>query len=639
MTSPTPERMPPRAAAWLAALVAFALAPEAVAAARQVREWSIEVPAPGLVEVELDAAALAALTDAGGVEVLDGAGVAVAAARTERDSGTRCRAVEVRGLERSRDRWRLRLRVPGGRFRHDALRFELEAVGLGADCRLASIGREGRSELARGDLFRIGEAEGLAGSRLVYPPSEAAELELDWPAEAGFPTVRAVEVCARAPGDEGPWLSAGELRSEVLGARQVRFRAPRPALSVAVSALEIELANAPEEAAGFRLRAAGASGWRELTRGGWPGGQSRLRLELGSLRADERALLLDLHGSEPGPGTARWLAVPQRVNFEARTAGIHRLRIPGRLGASPPRGGEAVVVELGVDVAVDPSGSSPPVLGATASPVAFALRRPVLAAAAPGEPIALAIEDAVLALARPDLGDLRLISAGRWVPFRIEAAGEAVSRQRQIALAPKPEADGASGVEIDLSATTLGRSPHLLLRAPIEAAPFEREVRLRLRRTVAGREETRTTGTAIWRCAGGEPVPCELALPLPVRAEGRLLVELSDGDSAPLPALDLERIGDGERVIALWPGGAVELAAGARELDTPRFDLAPLEVALELSAPTPARLGPALASAPAPWYERHARVLLVAAVALAAAGLLVLLRRLLASGPPPEQPG
>lgn len=638
MIAPTPKREARRAAAWLAAPVAFAVAAAPVAAARQIREWPIEVAAPGLTEVELDAAALAALTDAGGVVVLDGAGAAVPAARRERDAGTSCRSVEVRGLERSHDRWRLRLHVPGGNFRHDLLRFELDSVGLGADCRLVSVGPDGRSELARGDLFRIGEAEGLAGSRLVYPPTEATELELDWPAEAGFPTVRAVEVCAPATGDEGPWLAAGELRSERLGARQMRFRAPRPALSVPVSALEIELATAPAEAVGYRLRAAGAGGWRELGRGLWPGGQGRLRFELGSLRSDERALLFDLHVSAPDRATARWRAVPQRVRFEARAAGVHRLRIPGRRGEAPSSGGEAAVVDLGASVAA-PGEPSAATLGATVPAVGFAARWPVLTAAKAGEPIALAIEDPVRALARPDLADLRLISAGRWVPSRIEAAGEAASRQRLAAVAPQPDGDGTSVVELDLSAATLGRAPHLLLRAPVEAAPFEREVRVRLRTTVAGREETRPLGSATWRCADGEAVPCELALPLPARAEGRLRLELSDGDSAPLSALDLERIGDGDRLVALWPGGEVDLAAGARELDPPRFDLAPLEVALELSAPTPARLGPASEPALAPWYERHARWLLVAAVVLAASGLLVLLRRLVVAGAPPEQPG
>jgi hypothetical protein len=637
--APTPKREPRRVAAWLAAPVAFAVAAAPVAAARQVREWPIEVAAPGLTEVELDAAALAALTDSGGVVVLDAAGAAVPAARRERDAGTSCRSVEVRGLERSRDRWRLRLRVPGGNFRHDVLRFELDSVGLGADCRLVSVGPDGRSELARGDLFRIGEAEGLAGSRLVYPPTEATELELDWPAEAGFPAVRAVEVCAPATGDEGPWLAAGELRGERLGARQVRFRAPRPALSVAVSALEVELATAPAEAVGFRLRAAGAGGWRELGRGLWPGGQRRLHLELGSLRSDERALLLDLHGSAPDRVTARWRAVPQRVRFEARAAGVHRLRIPGRRAQAPSSGGEAVVVDLGAGAAAAPSEPSSAALGATVPAVDFVARWPVLAAAQAGEPIALAIDDPVRALARPDLADLRLISGGRWVPSRIEAAGEASSRQWLAAVAPRPDRDGTSVVELELSAATLGRAPHLLLRAPAEAAPFEREVRVRLSTTVAGREETRPLGSATWRCADGEAVPCELALPLPARTEGRLRLELSDGDSAPLSALDLERIGDGDRLVALWPGGEVELAAGARELEPPRFDLAPLEVALELSAPVPARLGPASEPALAPWYERQARWLLVAAVILAAGGLLVLLRRLVGAGAPPEQPG
>lgn len=627
-----------RAAAWLAALVAFAVAAP-VAAVRQIREWPIEVAAPGLIEVELDAAALAALTDAGGVVVLDGAGATVPAARRERDPGTSCRSVEVRGLERSHDRWRLRLHVPGGSFRHDVLRFELDSVGLGADCRLVAVGPDGRSELARGDLFRIGEAEGLAGSRLGYPPTEATELELDWPAEAGFPTVRAVEVCAPAAGDEGSWLTAGELRSEVVGARQVRFRAPRPALSVPVSALEIEVAKAPAEAVGFRLRAAGAGGWRELERGVWSSDRHRLRLELGSLRADEPALLLDLHGSAPDRVTARWRAVPQRVRFEARAAGLHRLRIPGRRAEAPSSGGQAVVVDLGASADAGPGEPPAVALGAPAPAVDFAARWPVLAAAQAGEPIALAIEETVRALARPDLADLRLISAGRWVPSRIEAAGEATSRQRLAAVVPQPDGDGTSVVELDLSAAELGRAPHLFLRAPVEAAPFEREVRLRMRMTVAGREETRPLGSATWRCADGGSVPCELALPLPARVEGRLHVELSDGDSAPLSSIDLERIGDGDRLVALWPGGEVELAAGARELDPPRFDLAPLEIALELSAPTPARLGPASEPEPAPWYERYARWLLVAAVVLAGGGLLVLLRRLVVAGAPPEEPG
>jgi hypothetical protein len=627
----------------LATAFALAVLAPALAAAKPAAErarFPVDVARPGLVTVELDAAALVRLGPGGGVEVLDPDGARVDAERHLASEEAACRAVAVGEVGREVDSWTVGLDLGDDPAPHAALVFELEEAVLASGCELESSA-DGRSwrPLARGDLFRLGEGRGLARTRLVYPPSRVPRLRLRWPAAAGYPRVRSVEVCAPEEASPAPTVGFAAEERAADGTR-ARWRLPLPPRAARVRALRMARAADANGGLGrlaWRLELAQDGAWHELAGGSWPAGDERLRVALGDVAFLGAALRVEVWGGT-GPGPRfEWELAPQRVRFVAARAGRFALVLPAapRPGSlSVPPGAGPVRAALGPAAVARADPARDGALGAAAPKRRFAARWRVEAPAgvAPGTPVVLEVPplDGVAAAGR---ADARLVAAGRLVPARWATAAEPEEAVLASAAAPVPRAAGRSRLELDL-AGRIGRPTALRLRAPLEAGAFRRGVALVGRVGPAPGAPEATMSRALWECAPDPPRPCETSFRLAGAAPGGIALEIEDGDAAPLRSLDAEVELAREEAVFLWPGTEVELLAGARDLEAPRFDFARLDEALALSPPVAVHARRALAAGGG--LERWSRPLLVLAVAAVAIALLALLRRLL---PGPGAPG
>jgi hypothetical protein len=128
-----------------------------------------------------------------------------------------------------------------------------------------------------------------------------------------------------------------------------------------------------------------------------------------------------------------------------------------------------------------------------------------------------------------------------------------------------------------------------------------------------------------WVCEPQPPLPCEVALALPDDLAGNAQVEIEDGDNAPLATLTGELTGPHRELLFAWPGDGVTLLAGARDLPSPRYDLAEEAASLRAREAVSARVD----ATPSAGETRWPRWAPLAALGLAAAVLLLLLARAL----------
>jgi hypothetical protein len=623
------------APAWALALIAAT-----PAAALERARFAIEVPRPGRVTAELDAAALARLGDGGGVEVLAPDGARVDAELLLAGEEAPCRAVEVGEVGRAGGSWQLELDLGDDPPPHSALRFELDATVLASGCELegSADGRTWRP-LARGDLFRLGEGRGLARTRIEYPSSRLPRLRLRWPDAAGVPRVRAVEVCA--PEESGP-AARVEVAAEPAGEERggARWRLPLPSRAARVRALH--LARAPRAEGGlarlaWRLELAQDGAWHELAHGAWPAGETLARVALGDVAFLGRALRLTLWGAADPPVRIEWELAPQRIRFRAARAGRFELVLPApprRADGSAEDDLEPVRAGLGAPQveAVSPGRDAALATGAPGRRFAARWRIEAPATLAPGRPAVLTLPwlDGIAEAGR---ADVRLVAAGRLVPARLGGAAEPEVVGVATTKATAAVRAGRSRIRLELGEAG-GRPTALRLRAPLEAGAFRRGVTLVGRLGPAAGAPEATISRLRWECAPDPPRPCEASFRLSGAELREAALELEDGDASPLPALDVELESAREEAVFLWPGEGTELVAGAPGLAAPRYDLARLDEALAQFSPVAVRAG--AREAVTGGLERWGRPLLAMAVAAVAIALLALLRRLL---PRPAAPG
>lgn len=594
-------------------------------AERVVRD--IRVEAPGSYWVELATADLARRTDFGGVEVLGPDGEPVPSRVVVGDPSLRCVEARVVGVAREIGRWRIRISAPESLERHEELRFLVDRAVLAADCRLeASADGESWREIARADLFRLGDEPGLAQTSLEYPPTTDRELVLSWPDAGGEPTVRGAELCPpRGPAEARTLEGSVEtLQPPEIGGARVRVGG----LPLALRPTHLELSwtgGAPTSTAGFRLRQETEEGWRELARGRIPAGQETFRTELDQAGS----YIFETYGFAPTGIVARWRVAPQRIYFEARDAGLHLLRVPARFG------GEAIApaddaLRLDAGTARSEPLPLPVVPPGREIDAATAMRRwPILApGASPGEPVLLELgPGAGRECAGLSSGErnCRVVVGGRSVPARA-VRGSSAPAAPSAALAPSAGDGGRSAADLG----ALDGARQLLIRAPSELGPFERTVALVGRSDAPGTDREVTLDRQVWHCDERPPLPCELALTLIPGWPRNLRIQVEDGGSTPLGRLTSEAIEPRPKLLLTWGGPATELvlAPTSREL---RLDETAFAALLELARPQPATLGEALERVPTA-LDRHGRLLLAIAVGAVAVGLLLLLRRLLSTG-------
>jgi hypothetical protein len=356
-------------------------------------------------------------------------------------------------------------------------------------------------------------------------------------------------------------------------------------------------------------------------------------------------LRLELQGFALRPRLASWgvdLNL-QTVVFHADEAGTYTLAYGGggqrtARRAAPVAGGAAAWLEPGPERERDlpslPAAATAPSVRLSERRLAGSWRI-AAPSARPGTLVRLELPAPVYSVARADLGNLRLLSGDRQIPFQRWSPQDPAlaSADRDLRLQGSGGRRSAeSEVEIHLPEPGLPLS-QIALTAP--ALPLRRPTALRYLEpaTTPAREVRRRERPVIihdiWECRPLPPLPCRGLLPLPGHAPSVVEVSFHDGDNPPLAGLGADLWRRRDVLLFVWPESdeAVRLVAGPETLEAPSYDLQALGDAL-LSYPwQPAELSQGRAPARAhPWWSRWMRLIILF---VAAAGLVLLLRRIL----------
>ncbi|MFL6260686.1 MAG: hypothetical protein ACJ76Y_13310 [Thermoanaerobaculia bacterium] len=595
----------------------------------------VAVPAPGWVRVPLDLAAVRHMAPGGAdLHVFSPAGGEVPPRIEPAPPSPERRPADSFRLEAASDGWLLL--VDAGPLPHQRL-FLSPAAHSRPDHVESSADGAAWRPLAGGEPA---SAEGETA--ISYPLTTDRYLRLHWPRRRQeTPRVSAAAVEAVA----GPALPVPTAKADCTpgppGAVFCALPLPAAGQTPRRIALEVEA----KGLVGFRLYAPRDARWLPVAEGVWQpaGGRTRHEITPGPEPVAGAVLRLELHAVGSRPRLAGWgadLAAPA-VLFRADGPGRYTLayggaRQTGR--AEPPAGVHPLWVEPGPE-----SEHGLPALPAVATGpgVRLSERRTAAAwriaapSARPGFLVRLELPPLVYAQARADLGNLRVLSGDRQVPFQVWSPEEPA-----LALADRDlrlqgsggRRSGDSSVEIHLPQAGLPLS-QIALTAP--SVPLRRPTALRyLEPSTTPVREVRRRGRPTlvqdtWECRPQPPLPCRDLLPLPGRAPSVVEVSFHDLDNPPLAALGADLWRRRDVLLFVWPDAEepVRLVAGPGTLTAPSYDLQALGDAL-LSYPwQPAELSQGRAPARAlPWWGRWMRPLtLLAAVAL----LLLLLRRIL----------
>jgi len=242
----------------------------------------------------------------------------------------------------------------------------------------------------------------------------------------------------------------------------------------------------------------------------------------------------------------------------------------------------------------------------------------------------------VVAAARPDLGDLRLVRAGKQVPF--VADRQALRRRFPISLIAEPPSPKSRVTRWRLEMPSSG-APLASIAIDTAQEAFARGVRwVEVLETRDGTRWTNVLAAGDWkRVPGAKPKPLEL---VPSgRPSGKLgWIEVDDGDNPPLPGLSATAEYTTRRLFFV-PGeaGAIDLHYGNPDAEPPRYDLSLLADRLDASSRTVATLGPAQERRPG-WGETIAsgkgvQVVFWTVLGGVVLALLAVIRRLLPAPP------
>jgi hypothetical protein len=187
---------------------------------------------------------------------------------------------------------------------------------------------------------------------------------------------------------------------------------------------------------------------------------------------------------------------------------------------------------------------------------------------------------------RSTLGDLRVVDdADAQVPFILvpEASEAPLSLAVERAAAPARGEAGLTRYRV----TVKDPGSHMTITLPLTALEldfaeefFERPVRL-LEPGDAGRRGERVlySGMLSRRPTAGPTTdlgPPPIVVPLSARRTSALVLEISDGDNAPLTLRSVEAIIEVPRVVFKAAPGRYRLLLGNRDAEAPRYDLAAL---------------------------------------------------------------
>ncbi|HEV2855637.1 MAG TPA: hypothetical protein VHC97_22810 [Thermoanaerobaculia bacterium] len=640
-----------------AILIAFALALGAgtvPAASASVEGFhytrEVQVPAPGWVRVPLDLAAIQHLAPgASDLRVFSPAGAEIplriepAAPRVER------RPVTLSRPERVDDGWNLAVDLGADPPPHERLFLQPLRPPLAPPDRIeSSLDGSAWQPLAAGEPPAPEASEGAGDSEWVaisYSASGDRYLRFHWPRQAQPPRIAAAEVEAVT----GPALSVttGNPECDTSQPGTAFCTLALPAAGQIVRRLTVEVQGGGR--IGYRLAAPRDSRWQDLAEGVWQRGEGPARhlIAGGPAPVADSLLRLELHGSpQSPPRIANWgveLTV-QTILFRAEEPGRYVLAYggpaTGTRRAEPPDGVETAWLEAGAEAEHSPA---PLPAAVTAPAVRLGSRRlaaswrVVAPSAKPGFLVRLELPDAVYRAARADLGNLRLVSGERQIPFYrwSPAAPALVARLWDLDPAGTGRRSRESEVEIRLPEAGLALTE---LDLTASARPLRRAVGVRYqepagapRRENGKRRDRPAAVRQVWKCQPQPPLPCLGRLALPGHAPQVLAVRFQDGDNPPLTDLDVALWRRRDVLLFVWPEAEetapVRLLVGPENLRTPSYDLTALGDSL-LSYPwQPAELS--LEGGAAPSEPRWARWVMPTTLVIAGICLIVLLGRIL----------
>jgi hypothetical protein len=487
-----------------------------------------------------------------------------------------------------------------------------------------------------------GGAQAAQGKTAVaYPLTPDRYLRLHWPRRSEAPRVSAVEVESVAT----PALSvAGPSAACQPGSPGAIFCAltlPASGLTPRRLALEVE----GKGVVGYRVYAARDSRWMPLAEGIWQPSVGRTRQLVPLAPGTAGAVLrLELHGFPLRPRLASWtvdLDLPTVV-FRVDEAGTCALAYGGAR-RDPQRAASAATAPAAWLEPGPERERDLPQLPAISTAPSVRLRerlagswRIAAPSAKPGTLVRLELPALVYGVARADLGNLRLLSGDRQIPFHHWSPQEPALAAEDRDVRPRGSGgrrSAESAAEIHLPEPGLPLS-QIELTAP--AVPLHRPTALRYLEpaTTPAREVRRRVRPVIihgvWECRPQPPLPCRGLLPLPGHAPSVVEVSFHDGDNPPLAGLGADLWRHRDALLFVWPESdePVRLVAGPETLEAPSYDLQALGDTL-LSYPwQPAELSQGRAPARShPWWSRLVRPIILLGAILA---LVLLLRRILA---------
>ncbi len=467
--------------------------------------------------------------------------------------------------------------------------------------------------VAEGTLFAL-PAEELRLLAVDFPRGEFRYLRVTWDdrGSARLPLPAAAAAFAPAPSPPSPAPLrvplAVERRPSEPGVSRFALRLPGPRLPVRAVVLDVpgerlhrratvsEARLGPGRLEPVRL---GEATLRRVVRDGADASALRVEVE----RPEELELELTVDDGDSGPlplaGAAAELSPLPWLYLEAAGPAPLTLRAGEPSRAAPRYDLEAVrdglatarpaLARLGAATPAPAAAAVAPIeaSGAALDLKAFRWRRTV--ADAPPGLAAVRLDAAVIARTR-SLADLRLAGPdGRQVPYLLESREEPL-----VVDLPAPEPAGAGRLGVSVRALPLPEpalpASRLVLTTPSRL--FERRVRV-LEDRARAEGGPRLVAEATWRHADPERPAAPLTVPLPALAAARLLVELDDGDNAPLPLAPARLLLPGWRLRFLHPGGPLALLHGADGVEAPRYDLALLAPRLRAAPAAEVALGPA----------------------------------------------
>lgn len=554
--------------------------------------------------------------------------------------------VRARGVEERPEGWRLVFDLGPTPVRHDRLRVVAARRSAARGCWL-----EGSRDLtawraiAHGDLFRLGEAEGLQRSALEYAATDERFLRLAWPRGAGFPELVEVWVRALPPPPESLAAIPVGVRLERASSLGASYRLDLPAPRMPVVRVDLRLQGSG--AAGARLFAPSVNGdWSLLAERGLDGAGAgpgaSLHLSGGPLESD--LLRLELHAAE-GPAdrleSAAVVLAPLWLLFRAGKPGRYMLAYGGSEADRPapdPISPDSVAGPV-IDARPGAEETLPLPAGALRAALPAALddglrvRRawPLDAGSTRAGSVArLELTEALYEELGEDPWRLRILAGDRVVPHLQEQPRDPALLLEREDLAPaSAEATDRRRVKIELPASTR----HLVgVEALTAARDFQCLVQLELTEALRPGVEPRRSswsGTRGWSCDGDRALPCRLAFDGAHAGAARTLQLTLVRRSGALPERIAVRAWRRRHVLVfVWPEGESELrlVLVSRSEHPPHPALETFREPL-LEAPWTG-VGPeAGASSGAAAGGKGGRPWLIAALALAGIALVAVLAR------------